>query len=179
MDGVVKKHCRFCNAWFKIPGDHWIEVKSTLGPSFTCKTHQKKWHSDYSKKNRAKINARLRRLVKENPEYKLRYAMGTRLHRFIKGTEGKCRYLPYTMYELKTHLQSLFKPNMSWDNYGKWHIDHVIPLKAKKKDGAYYWNQVKLSNPKSDDFKKAWSLNNLQPLWAEENYRKHNKYASR
>ena len=28
---------------------------------------------------------------------------------------------------VRAHIESLFKPGMSWDNYGKWHMDHIIP----------------------------------------------------
>lgn len=69
--------------------------------------------------------------------------------------------LPFTISSLKKHLQKQFKPGMTWDNYGKWHIDHIIPLRA-----------FNFSNPNHIDFKKCWALKNLQPLWSEENFQK-------
>jgi len=68
---------------------------------------------------------------------------------------------------------------MNWSNYGRkkgmrcWEIDHVIPLMAKN-NGKYVWSQSGLSDPTSITFKSAWSLNNLQPLWADENLKKLN-----
>lgn len=53
---------------------------------------------------------------------------------------------------------------MSWSNYGKWHIDHIIPL-----------DFFKVSDPGDPKFKVAWSLENLQPLWAIDNMKKSNK----
>jgi 5-methylcytosine-specific restriction endonuclease McrA len=53
---------------------------------------------------------------------------------------------------------------MSWKNKGQWHIDHIIPLSA--------FNYEK---PGDTDFKKAWSLKNLQPLWMADNNRKYDK----
>ena len=50
---------------------------------------------------------------------------------------------------------------MSWDNYGEWHIGHIIPkvfFKYKSTDDI--------------EFKYCWSLDNLQPLWAKDNLRK-------
>ena len=49
---------------------------------------------------------------------------------------------------------------MSWDNYGKWHIDHIIPLSSANSE---------------DDIYKLCNYTNLQPLWAEDNLKKSNK----
>jgi len=70
----------------------------------------------------------------------------------------------YTLDDLMTHLESLFQPGMSWDNYGDWHIDHIIPRS--------YFNFTSYDDP---EFIQCWSLDNLQPLWAEENLKKSNK----
>ena len=67
----------------------------------------------------------------------------------------------YTAGQLKRHLESLFTDGMSWDNYGEWHIDHKIPIKA--------FNYTK---PEHEDFKRCWALSNLQPMWAKDNISK-------
>lgn len=72
--------------------------------------------------------------------------------------------LGYTKKELMSHLERLFKPGMSWSNYGEWHIDHKIPLAAHIYE-----------TPDCDGFKQAWALSNLQPMWASENKKKHAK----
>jgi len=64
----------------------------------------------------------------------------------------------YSLNELKKHLEKQFKDGMSWDNYGKWHIDHEIPKSV--------FNYTK---PEHTDFKRCWALKNLQPMWAEQN----------
>jgi hypothetical protein len=61
---------------------------------------------------------------------------------------------------LKEHLQSQFKNGMSWDNYGSWHIDHIIPLSSAKT---------------TEEFNKLCHYSNLQPLWASENLSKGKK----
>jgi hypothetical protein len=53
---------------------------------------------------------------------------------------------------------------MSWENYGEWQIDHIIPLAA-----------FNYETPFDMDFQRAWSLSNLQPLWALENMSKGDK----
>lgn len=74
--------------------------------------------------------------------------------------------LDFTIDDLKSHLERQFQPGMSWDNYGKggWHIDHIIPLSAHNYE-----------TPDDIDFKRAWALSNLQPLWEAENLSKSNK----
>lgn len=74
--------------------------------------------------------------------------------------------LPYTIDDLIAHLESKFVNGMSWENHGKWHIDHIIP------DCNFNYKSLD-----DDEFKKCWALDNLQPLWAEDNIRKNRKVA--
>lgn len=70
--------------------------------------------------------------------------------------------LGYTVEDLKRHLERQFLPGMSWENMGEWHVDHIVPLKSfayKTVDDA--------------EFKAAWALTNLRPLWAVSNMKKH------
>jgi len=55
---------------------------------------------------------------------------------------------------------------MTWEKYlkGEIHIDHIIPISL--------FNIISI---KSKGFKKCWSLENLQPLWAKDNLKKKNK----
>jgi len=63
---------------------------------------------------------------------------------------------------LKFHLESMFQQGMNWDNYGKWHIDHIEPCA-----------NFDLSIPEEQT--ACFHYTNLQPLWAKDNLRK-NKY---
>jgi hypothetical protein len=69
----------------------------------------------------------------------------------------------YTLDDLMRHLEKQFQQGMSWDNYGKtgWHIDHLIPVSA-----------FNFKTYDDIDFKRAWALSNLQPMWAKENMSK-------
>ena len=73
------------------------------------------------------------------------------------------KLLAYSVEELIEHLENQFDDKMTWDNYGKWHIDHIIPL-----------SHFRYITEKNSEFKKCWALENLQPLWASENRKKYN-----
>lgn len=70
----------------------------------------------------------------------------------------------FTIDQLKVHLEKLFLDGMTWQNYGKWHIDHKVPIAV-----------FNFSKPEHIDFKRCWSLKNLQPLWAHDNISKRAK----
>jgi hypothetical protein len=64
-----------------------------------------------------------------------------------------------TIDELWNHLEKQFKPGMTKQNYGEWHVDHVLPC-------------VSFDLSKEENQKKCFHYTNLQPLWAEENFKK-------
>jgi len=71
----------------------------------------------------------------------------------------------YTADDLVKHLENLFLPGMTWNNYGTaWHVDHIIPVRA------FNFNSVH-----DEDFKRCYALSNLRPLWAMENIKKGGK----
>lgn len=73
--------------------------------------------------------------------------------------------LPFTIPELREHLEKQFDENMTWDNYGSyWHLDHIYPLSLLPYDNLEHPN-----------FLKVWALDNLRPLEAIENIKKSNK----
>lgn len=64
---------------------------------------------------------------------------------------------------VRGYLESQFTDGMSWDNYGKWHIDHIRPCAS-----------FDLADPEQQ--RKCFHYSNLQPLWAEDNLRKGAKF---
>lgn len=97
------------------------------------------------------------------------YAIGKNLRRRIYGalrpnkkTVGSMDLVGCTLPRLRAHLESLFAPGMSWDNYGKWHIDHIMPCSS-----------FDLLDPAQQ--RECFHYTNLQPLWAEDNIRKRDK----
>lgn len=85
-----------------------------------------------------------------------------------KGNRHWESLVDFTVAQLKVHLEKLFKPGMTWENYGTtWHIDHKIPIAA-----------FNFERPDDIDFRLCWSLKNLQPLEASKNKSKGAKIES-
>jgi hypothetical protein len=70
----------------------------------------------------------------------------------------------YSPTDLMLHLEKQFKDGMGWHNMNEWHIDHKLPISS-----------FEFSHYTDIGFKQCWALDNLQPLWAMENMKKHNK----
>jgi hypothetical protein len=125
-------------------------------------------------KNRVRVKRRLK-----DPAFKLREMVSRNICRGLLKTgsnkNGKSclKYLPYSMEELKYHIEKQFAQWMNWKNHGvyniqtwndndqftwTWQLDHIIP-------------QCKLlySSMEDENFKKCWALENLRPLSAKQN----------
>lgn len=150
--------------------------------------HGKEYSKEYYKKNREASIKKALEWRKNNPEKhkenKKRYKSGTiqkRIRTVLskkfalcikKNGIGTCeileKHLGYTLKQLYEHLEGLFKEGMTWDNYGsgkdRWCIDHIIPQSS-----------FSYTSYEDEDFKKCWALNNLQPMWFNENSSKSNK----
>lgn len=153
----------------------------------------------YYEKNRNKVNARNKAWQKNNPD-KVRAAakawreknrdkcneylkkarstpkglLNTRISNGVRDSlvRGKKQghqwksMVDFTVEQLQKHLEKKFTKGMSWDLFlkGEIHIDHKIPISA-----------FNFETPDDIDFKKCWSLKNLQPMWAKENLTKNAK----
>jgi hypothetical protein len=138
--------------------------------------NKEKWNEyikEYREKNIDKIREIKRtyeRTRKANdPLYKLIANFRTAIYQVLKenNVEKNGHYfevLKYSPEELISHLEKQFKDGMSWDNYGEWHVDHILPITS--------FNIQEIGD---EEFMKCWSLSNLQPMWGEENIRKSNK----
>lgn len=97
-----------------------------------------------------------------DPVFKLALLLRTRLRSAIKNRSksgSAVDLLGCTIPELITHFETLFTTGMTWDNHGKWHIDHIQPLAS-----------FNLEDPQQ--LAIACHYSNLQPLWAADNMSK-------
>ena len=119
----------------------------------------------YRQEHRQEINEYFRNKYKTDINYKLSELLRNRVRNAIKSYKrpgSAVKDLGCTVQELKEHLELQFKPGMTWDNHGQWHIDHIKPLSI-----------FDLSDP--EQFMEACHYSNLQPLWAKDNLSKSNK----
>ncbi len=104
-------------------------------------------------------------------KFRLKQNIGNRMRASLingKNNEIVEKILGYSIDDLIIHLESKFQEGMSWMNYGEWHIDHVV--------GIANFNYTSYED---EAFKKCWSLQNLQPLWALDNLEKHDNISER
>ena len=113
--------------------------------------HIRKYFDNW-KKNRKKID----------PMYGLIKNLRTRLWTVLKKNkkvDSTIKLTGCTLEQLKKHLENKFEDGMNWDNYGVWHVDHII--------GCANFN---FSDPKQQEI--CFHYTNLQPMWGEENNKK-------
>ena len=120
----------------------------------------------WAKCNPEKRSEIRKRYHTKHPQAKIAYQLRIRITNALKGRTkfSKFKVLTgLTSNELKLYLETLFKPGMSWDNYGEWYIDHIRPCAS-----------FDLSIPEHQ--LECFNYKNLQPLWALENKKKSDKY---
>lgn len=96
--------------------------------------------------------------------YRLNRSIKAAINISLKGGKAGRKWSDLVGYDrerLMTHLERQFTPGMTWDNYGGWHVDHIVPLSVHQ-----------IADAEGEDFKAAWSLTNLRPMWAGDNIRK-------
>lgn len=137
------------------------------------KSYLKRRHTDKYKEQRRIISrsegvkaARKRHYLKhrKTPMARLNSSISFCIRLSLKGEKGGRHWenlVGYTLYDLKKHIEEQFTDGMSWDNYGEWHIDHILPK------SIFYF-----TNTDDYDFQRCWALSNLRPLWKTDNLHK-------
>jgi len=173
--GGIKNNCRTCTTvWRK---QHYAKNKDVENKM--CREYKKKnaerckeLNDRWKKENPDKVKARKRRYYLENmknPKFRIENNMARAINKRVKLEKQDKKLkdiLGYSTDELMTHLESKFKPEMNWENQGKyWHIDHIRPKS--------WFKYESVADP---EFKACWALSNLQPLEASINCSKQARY---
>jgi hypothetical protein len=142
---------------------------------------QEKSRQHYLKNKKSylyRTKVRSKKLYHENACFKLKNRVSSDVRKYlnkknISKNSSIINNLPYSMEEIKNHIESLFESWMNWDNWGKynkntwddnnsltwtWQLDHIIPH-----------SKFNYTSMQDTEFKKCWSLKNLRPLSAKQN----------
>ncbi len=116
----------------------------------------------------AKYNRERRKI---DPQWTIQNRLRSRMAHAIRVQRGKKSTKTYeltgcTIQQLCAHIESKFKPGMTWENRNLWEIDHVMPLSK--------FNLLDESQQRA-----AFHFSNLEPLWTLENRKKSNKILAR
>lgn len=105
------------------------------------------------------------RLLAASPLARVKKSLRNRIREVLRQsgfrkTSSTARMIGCDPSFLRQYIEARFLPGMAWSNYGKWHVDHVVPLAiAKDKAGLV----------------RLFHYTNLRPLWATDNLRKKDK----
>jgi nuclear transport factor 2 (NTF2) superfamily protein len=119
-----------------------------------------------SKEGKDKINSYIRNKRNTDPKYRLSSNLRKRIgnsiaSRGFKKDSKTHQILGIEFNDFRAYLEGLFEDKMSWDNYGDWHLDHIIPVSSAENETEIY------------------DLNhylNFQPKWAKDNISKSDNY---
>ncbi len=142
--------CKTClKQYMSVPG------RRTAAAAKYYQTHKKIINEKGKKRYRENVQARLAKLLRDRFQQAVKKAF----------KQTSClNLLGCNMAAFRERFESLFLPGMTWENQGKWHIDHIIPCSAF--DLTIFEEQ-----------KKCFHYTNLQPLWAKDNMSKGDKTA--
>lgn len=105
--------------------------------------NHKEYKKEYNENHKEQRNKHNKQRKKDDPLYKLKCEIRTQIVNSLKRKGYKKnikteQILGCSFSDLRLHLESNFKPWMSWDNHGLyngkenfgWDIDHIIPLSS-------------------------------------------------
>jgi len=128
--------------------------------------HYREWEIKWKLDNKESHLARQRKWQKNklltDPNFKLARNLRKRIWAVLKNntkSDSTMKLLGCSIEEFKKYIEKKFEDGMNWDNYGVWHVDHIIPCA-----------NFDLSDPEQQ--KICFHHTNLQPMWGEHNIKK-------
>lgn len=182
VDGQETKHCYACDGWVAVELFHkskaswdgltWICASCGTKKSIAYRNSHPEKGKEWVKNNPDKVKASSLRFTHSekrkaywlHPSRNLRQRITGRMRQCLKdGKQGKHweTLVGYTIDDLQKRLSKTMPEGYTWDDLGKLHIDHIIPLSA-----------FNITDENSLDFKRCWGLGNLRLLPKMENLMK-------
>ena len=115
--------------------------------------------------NAIHLNTEIQLRKQTDVNFRLRVNLRRRVNAAVKRNQragSAVKDLGCTIPEFKLYIESKFSSGMTWENYGKWHLDHIIAL-------------CKFDLSIREQFLAGTHYTNYQPLWGKDNCRK-NKF---
>lgn len=126
---------------------------------------KKEYAKKYRKDNKQEINDKYyaRRntdcLFKLSCNIRTLICLSFRKNGYKKNSKAN-KILGCSFDEFKEYIENQFVDGMSWNNQGKWHLDHIYPVSLAESEE----HLIKLNH-----------YTNFQPLWAIDNFKKGNR----
>lgn len=127
---------------------------------------------NYRQENKSILNEKSRIYKKKRRAtdiaYNILIRLRGRLYKAIRGLDKSATtktLLGCSPQELIEYLELKFTDGMSWDRLSEIHIDHIIPCAS-----------FDLIDPEQQ--RQCFHYTNLQPLWAEDNFKKGDRYGT-
>lgn len=123
----------------------------------------------YRKEKRTKDNKALAEKRKTDTHFALHDRLRKRVLNAIKNnikSAHTTELLGCSIDFCQGYLEAQFSEGMSWDNFGEWHIDHIVPC-------DYFDLSIEVNQYRCFNYK------NLQPLWKLDNIRKGNRLTAK
>ncbi len=139
--------------WERLYLKHLAYCRTEKGKE-SCKKYRKQYMASKGQEPKFRVNRAF--------SSHIRYALKKKEH--TKNNQRWVDIVGYNIEELMSRLEDQFQDGMTWDNYGEWEVDHIIPISRFNFNGVTDW-----------DFQRCWALENLQPLWQSENRSKSDK----
>lgn len=145
-----------------------LKQRSREDPEFIARRREAaaRWNAAHPDRRKAiwrKVDERRRSTPEGILRWRISCQIRSALRRNRKKSASILELLGYTVMELRIHIENKFTDGMCWERFGEIHIDHIKPL-------------VLCDLSTDEGVRRAWALENLQPLWAADNLRKHARY---
>ena len=136
---------------------------------------QKNYRNEYRKRNyvKDKKNKKLINRLKVDCIFNFKFACRKNIRNafsrsgYTKSSASE-QILGCTFDEFRDYVKSKFQQGMTFENYGEWHLDHIFPLEIASK--------LQTDEEQIECIKLLCHYANYQPLWANDNLSKSNKF---
>lgn len=138
------------------PGSH---SKKRMEAQQNRQNYQREWRAFNQDQVRHYHRNYVRERYANDTQFRLANILRTRMLQALKGFDKSAsteKLLGCTIKEFQAYIEAQFTDGMTWENQGKWEIDHIRPCAS-----------FDLEDPAQQC--KCFHFTNLQPLWSVDN----------